>query len=75
LDTSLPPEQRLILFVDNFLHKLLDDSHLGLHGKLIARKITDPTEALDDIIATAIGPQCALLTETIQRLLGAMRPV
>jgi AcrR family transcriptional regulator len=70
LDANLVPEQRLLLFVDNFLHKLLDDSHLGSHGKLIAREIADPTKALDGIIATAIGPQCALLTEIIERLLG-----
>jgi AcrR family transcriptional regulator len=70
LDKSLPPEQRLALFVDNFLRKLLDDSHLGLHSKLIAREIADPTKALDDIIVTMIGPQCALLTEIIQHILG-----
>lgn len=71
LDASLPPEQRLGLFIDNFLHKLLDDSHLGLHSKLIAREISDPTKALDDVIATSIVPQCALLEEIIGLLLGA----
>jgi len=69
-DANLPPEQRLTLFIDNFLHRLLDDSHLGFHSKLIAREITDPTKALDGIIATAIVPQCALLKEIIQLLLG-----
>ena len=70
LDKGLPPEQRLILFIGNFLHKLLDDSHLGLHSKLIAREIADPTKALDEIIETAIVPQFTLLTEIIQQILG-----
>jgi AcrR family transcriptional regulator len=71
LDTSLPPEQRLTLFIDSFLHKLLDDSHLGLHSKLIAREIADPTKALDEIIETAIVPQFNLLQEIIQQIPGA----
>ena len=70
LDKSLPPEQRLTLFIKNFLHKLLDDSHLGFHSKLIAREIADPTKALDEIIETAIVPQFTLLQEIIQKILG-----
>jgi AcrR family transcriptional regulator len=68
LNTNLPPEQRLTLFIGNFLHKLLDDSHLGLHSKLIAREIADSTKALDEIIETAIVPQFALLEEIIQQI-------
>jgi len=71
LDTGLPPEQRLGLFIDNFLHKLLDDSHLGLHSKLITREISDPTKALDEVIASGIAPQCALLGEIVGLLLGS----
>ena len=71
LDKGLPPEQRLALFIKNFLHKLLDDSYLGLHSKLIAREIADPTKALDEIIETAIVPQFTLLQEIIQQILGA----
>ncbi|MDD1626773.1 MAG: CerR family C-terminal domain-containing protein [Methylococcaceae bacterium] len=70
LNTNLPPEQRLALFIKNFIHKLLDDSHLGLHSKLIAREIADPTKALDEIIETAILPQVTLLQEIIQQILG-----
>jgi AcrR family transcriptional regulator len=70
LDKGLPPEQRLTLFIGNFLHKLLDDSHLGLYSKLIAREIADPTKALDEIIETAIIPQFSLLAEIIQQILG-----
>ena len=48
---------------------MLDDSHLGLHSKLIAREIADPTKALDEIIESAIVPQFALLEEIIQQIL------
>jgi TetR/AcrR family transcriptional regulator, regulator of cefoperazone and chloramphenicol sensitivity len=71
LDKGLPPEQRLTLFIGNFIHKLLDDNHLGLHGKLIAREIADPTRALDEIIETSIVPQFALLEEIIRQILKA----
>lgn len=70
-DKTLAPEQRLTLFIDNFLHKLLDDSHLGLHSQLIAREIADPTTALDEIVKTTIQPQSELLAEIIEQLLGA----
>ncbi|MEQ1559845.1 MAG: CerR family C-terminal domain-containing protein [Methyloglobulus sp.] len=69
-DKNLPPEQRLALFIDNFLHKLLDDSHLGYHSKLITREIAEPTKALDDIIANAIVPQFDLLQDIIGQILG-----
>lgn len=70
LNKKLQPEQRLKFFVENFLHKLLDNSHLGFHSKLIAREIAEPTQALDAIIATAIVPNCALLEEIIRQILG-----
>ena len=70
LNKNLPPEQRLRFFIENFLHKLMDDSHLGFHGKLIAREIAEPTRALDEIIATTIAPTCALLEDIIRQILG-----
>ena len=70
LDSSLPAEQRLKFFIENFLHKLLDDSQLGWHSKLITREIAEPTRALDDIIATAIVPHCALLEAIIRQILA-----
>lgn len=69
-DENLPPEQRLFLFIDNFLHKLLDDSHLGYHSKLITREIAEPTKALDEIITIAIVPQFALLGDIVRQILG-----
>ncbi|MDO9104021.1 MAG: CerR family C-terminal domain-containing protein [Methylovulum sp.] len=70
LDRNLPAEQRLTLFIDNFLHRLLDNSCMGLHSKLITREIADPTKALDDIIATAIAPEFAVLEDIVRLLLA-----
>lgn len=70
LDTAMPPAARLQFFIRNFLCKLLDDSHLGCHGKLIAREIADPTDALDEIVTTAIQPQFVLLEDIVQAILG-----
>jgi AcrR family transcriptional regulator len=70
LDASLPAEQRLGLFIDNFFHKLLDDSHLGCHGRLITREIAEPTKAFDDIITTMITPHFELLTDIVRLLIG-----
>lgn len=69
-DQSLSPELRLSGFVEGFLRKLLDDSHLGFLNKLIAREIYEPTKALDSIIATAIGLQFTRLAEIIRQILG-----
>ena len=65
LNPDLPPETRLAFFVSNFLKKLLDDSRLGFHGKLIAREISDPTDALPEIIDSAIEPNCRLLEQIV----------
>lgn len=73
LNTALAPEIRLGLFIDNFLCKLLDDSQLGFHGKLIAREISDPTNALDDIIDSTIVPHCALLADIIVLLAPSLQ--
>jgi TetR/AcrR family transcriptional regulator, regulator of cefoperazone and chloramphenicol sensitivity len=70
LETDLEPEQRLTWFISNFLQKMLDDSHLGLHSKMIAREIADPTNALAEIIEKAIVPQFNLLSDIIRQILG-----
>lgn len=70
LDVSLPAEERLELFIHNLLQRLLDDSQLGLQGKLLAREITDPTPALDRVIDISIRPRLQLLREIVPAILG-----
>jgi TetR/AcrR family transcriptional regulator, regulator of cefoperazone and chloramphenicol sensitivity len=67
---ELPAQLRLKKFISVFLHRILDDSSLGHHGKLIAREIADPTNALDSIVETVIEPVFTLLAEIIQQLTG-----
>ncbi|MGR9087485.1 MAG: CerR family C-terminal domain-containing protein [Gammaproteobacteria bacterium] len=69
-DAHLSAESRLTAFIKVFLNKLLDDSQLGYHSKLIAKEITDPTHALDDIVRIAIVPQFELLKQLIPDLIG-----
>lgn len=71
-DMSLTPQQRLTHFVRIFLNRILDDSALGHHGKLIAHEIADPTKALDDIVQTFIKPIFGLLSDIVGQLLGAV---
>ncbi|WP_367026760.1 CerR family C-terminal domain-containing protein [Methylococcus sp. ANG] len=69
-DPNLPPETRLRHFISNFLARLLDETHLGRHGKLIAREIADPTAALDQVIETTMKPHCSILHDIVAALVG-----
>jgi AcrR family transcriptional regulator len=69
-DDSLSPEDRLQLFIRSLLMRLMDDSHLGFHAKLMAREIADPTSALDYIVETVMRPRFLVLRDIIPRLAG-----
>ncbi|MGR9035101.1 MAG: CerR family C-terminal domain-containing protein [Gammaproteobacteria bacterium] len=69
-NADLSAEKRLTSFIRTFLHKLTDETNLGHHGRLIAREIADPTDALDEIIDRAIFPQFDLLRNLVPELLG-----
>jgi AcrR family transcriptional regulator len=71
LDPDLPAAERLRLFIRNLLQRLLDEGPVGMHGKLFAREIADPTPALDRILAVTIRPRFDLLREIVPRILGA----
>jgi AcrR family transcriptional regulator len=67
---ELPPEERLRQFILAMVHRLMDDSHLGFHGRLIAREIADPTVALDHIVETVMRPRFLALRDILPRLAG-----
>jgi AcrR family transcriptional regulator len=71
-DKSLPPEVRLRHFIGNLLGRMLDDTYLGRHGKLLARELADPTPtgALDQVIETTMKPHCELLDGIVAELVG-----
>lgn len=70
LDASLPAQTRLTRFIQVLLRRLLDETALGHHGRLIACEIAQPTAALDGILRSAIAPQIALLRGLLPELLG-----
>lgn len=71
-DKSLAPEVRLRHFIGNLLGRMLDDTYLGRHGKLLARELADPTPtgALDQVIETTMKPHCELLDGIVAELVG-----
>ena len=54
---GVTPAERLRHFIRNFLMRLLDDTHLGWHGKLITREILSPTAALLPIVDSIMKPR------------------
>lgn len=67
---NLPAEQRLRHFIHIFLRRILDDSVQGHHGKLIAREIAEPTDALNDIVNTVIAPVFTLLADIVRQIIA-----
>jgi AcrR family transcriptional regulator len=66
----LPPEDRLRLFIRNLLLRLMDNGHLGLHAKLMAREIADPTAALDYVVGTVMRPRFKILRDLLPHFVG-----
>jgi AcrR family transcriptional regulator len=63
-----PPEERLRFYIDGFLHRLLHPDRPKWHGMLMAREMTDPTDALDIIVEEAIRPQARAMEKIINEL-------
>jgi AcrR family transcriptional regulator len=73
-DHGLPPratpEQRLRAFVQSFLLRIFSEGPSARHGKLMAREMTEPTGALDDIVKENIRPMSVVLRAILTDLLG-----
>ena len=67
---AFTPQERLRQFVVVFLNRMLDDSALGHHGKLIAHEIANPTKALDEIVDSFIKPVFTLLEDIVIQSAG-----
>jgi TetR/AcrR family transcriptional regulator, regulator of cefoperazone and chloramphenicol sensitivity len=70
-DLPADPAQRLRLFVRQFLGRIFDPGLQSAHGRLMAREMIEPTEALDRLVEEAIRPQCELLQGAVREILGA----
>jgi AcrR family transcriptional regulator len=74
LEPGASVEQRLHAFVRAFFFRIFDEGRPAWHGKLIAREIADPTDALDDIVDEGIRPHFMALRAIVTELLGGGTP-
>ena len=64
------PEERLGLFIREFMHMLLDEKNASSQCRIMARELADPTPALDKIVREAIAPLHDFLTGLVREIVG-----
>jgi len=69
-DASIPPEERLGIFVTQFLRRVFGKGESSWFGKLIVRELVEPTEGLDMMVQEAARPTFETLSGIIRDLLG-----
>lgn len=74
LQAGATPEQRLRAFIRSFLLRVLDTDAAAWHGKLMAREIAEPTEALEQVVETSIRPLYDYLADIVRHLLPVDHP-
>lgn len=62
---DLPGTEKLRRFIHALLRQMLDEGRPAWHGKLMAREMVDPTDALDEIVEYEIKPKFALLRSIV----------
>lgn len=70
LGPQATPEQRLQAFVQALVYRILDETRLAWHGKLMFREMMEPTEALQTLVEEAIRPEFERLRTVVAELLG-----
>ncbi|MCF6159622.1 MAG: DUF1956 domain-containing protein [wastewater metagenome] len=63
-------QERLRTFIQSFLLRFLDDGRPAWHGKLIAREMIEPTQALDVLVEKEIRPLSQRLEAIIREFLN-----
>lgn len=74
LGVGQPAERRLSLFIEAFMHKLLDSGRPTWHAKLMSREMIEPTGVLDHVVKTYVRPQFEMLCGIVGELLGPNTP-
>ncbi|HEX4052922.1 MAG TPA: CerR family C-terminal domain-containing protein [Tepidisphaeraceae bacterium] len=72
--TDAPAEDRLREFVRQFLRRLLDPGRPSWHDRLMAREMSEPTEALKTLVDDEIRPRLTVLQEIVRELAGEIPP-
>jgi len=71
---DLPPNanarERLHAFVRSFLWRVLSSDLAARHGRLMAREMVEPTQALDALVNEHIRPEAEALRAIVTELLG-----
>ncbi|HQH71269.1 MAG TPA: CerR family C-terminal domain-containing protein [bacterium] len=65
---ALPPEERLRSFIHALFFELLTRDRPAWHGRLIAREMVRPSEALPEVVDQSIRPIFVSLCDVIQQL-------
>jgi len=68
------PEEKLRAFIHSLLLRILGEGVPAWHGKLMAREISDPTDALDKLVKSSIRPLHVYLVSIIYELLQEEKP-
>ena len=70
LPDSAPAEERLFAFIHSFLLRMLGDGRSAWCGKLMAREMFEPTQALDQMVDRHILPLSAYLRAIVAEVIG-----
>jgi AcrR family transcriptional regulator len=66
-----PAEEQLRAFIRSFLFRILDKGKPAWFGKLMAREMTEPTQAFERLVKEIIRPRDRVLTSIVQKMIGA----
>jgi AcrR family transcriptional regulator len=75
LGDEATPEEKLRAFIHSLLLRILGEGVPAWHGKLMAREISDPTDALKKLVQSSIRPLHVYLVSIITELLQEEKPV
>ncbi|PKN09815.1 MAG: DUF1956 domain-containing protein [Deltaproteobacteria bacterium HGW-Deltaproteobacteria-8] len=70
LPANAPAEERLFAFIHSFLLRMLGDGKSAWCGKLMAREMHEPTQAMEQMVERHILPLSAYLRNIVAEVVG-----
>jgi len=70
LGEEAPVEEQLKAFVRSLLFRLLDKGKPAWFGKLMAREMTEPTQAFERLVKEIVRPRDRILASIVQKKIG-----